>query len=258
MSLADLPVWAALPVAAAAGLVSFASPCVLPLLPGYAAWLAGDLSVAAPAADDAAVQRTRLRSQAQPLVRSLAFVAGFAVPFTVLGAGAAAASEVLVERRSLLELVAGIVVALLGLSMLADRTLVPARLTAFPAGAAHAHSRRRGMVQPAIVGAASALAWTPCIGPVLAAILVIAGAGGDPVRGAALLLAWSLGLGVPFVVGALAIGWSAGLSRRLRLHARAIRRGSGLVLLLTGAAIATGLFGAVAGELARLAPGWLA
>lgn len=241
MDLAGLPALAALGAALTAGAVSFLSPCVAPLLPGYVAFVAGG---------SAAGERGALP-------RACGFVAGFVLLFAALGATAAAFSRELGESRALLELGSGLLVALLGLAMVFDRQLVPASL------ASRLQQRTSTLGAPASVlaampvGAAFAIAWSPCIGPALAAILAIASGGADPRWGATLLVVYGLGLGVPFLLAAVALERVRGIPTRLRRHARTIRIVAGALLVALGIAMATGGFGQVTARLARSVPDWL-
>jgi cytochrome c-type biogenesis protein len=242
MDIAGLSPIAALAVALLAGAASFLSPCVAPLLPGYVAFVAGG------SADDAR----------GALPRAAGFVAGFVVLFAALGATAAAFSRQLLAERATLELVSGLLVALLGLAMAFDRSFVPAR------AGARVQARTSDLGTPATalaampVGAAFAIAWSPCIGPALAAILALAAGGAQPAWGATLLVAYGLGLGIPFLLGAIALDRVHAVSRALRRHARTIRITGGILLVVLGVAIATGAFGAIAARLAQVVPGWLA
>jgi cytochrome c-type biogenesis protein len=241
MDIAGLPTYAALLVAIAAGAASFLSPCVAPLLPGYIAFVGGS---------SAAEERGALP-------RAIGFVAGFVLLFAVLGATAATFSRELAARRDTLELVCGLIVALLGLAMVFDRSLIPA------AAAARMQQRNASLGAPASavaampVGAAFAVAWSPCIGPALAAILALAAGSADPARGAALLVAYGIGLGIPFILGAIALDRVQSISSRVRRHARGIRIVGGTLLVVLGVAIATGAFGQLAARLARIVPSWI-
>lgn len=241
MDIAGLSTYAALLVALAAGLVSFLSPCVAPLLPGYIAFVGG----------------TSAGRSGGALPRALGFVAGFVLLFAALGATAAGFSRQLAAQRGMLELICGLIVALLGLTMIFDRSLVPAAV------AARLQQRSSRLNTPASalaampVGAAFAVAWSPCIGPALAAILVLAAGGTDPARGAMLLVAYGIGLGIPFVLGAIAIDRVHAISTRVRTHARGIRLVGGVMLVALGVAIATGVFGMLAAHLARFVPTWI-
>jgi cytochrome c-type biogenesis protein len=224
MDIAGLPTYAALLVAIAAGAASFLSPCVAPLLPGYIAFVGGS---------SAAEERGALP-------RAIGFVAGFVLLFAVLGATAATFSRELAARRDTLELVCGLIVALLGLAQRNASLGAPASAVA---------------AMP--VGAAFAVAWSPCIGPALAAILALAAGSADPARGAALLVAYGIGLGIPFILGAIALDRVQSISSRVRRHARGIRIVGGTLLVVLGVAIATGAFGQLAARLARIVPSWI-
>jgi cytochrome c-type biogenesis protein len=241
MDIAGLPTYAAFLVALAAGIASFLSPCVAPLLPGYIAFIGGSSAG---------------RNEGA-LPRAIGFVAGFVLLFAALGATAAGFSRELAARRDLLELVSGLIVALLGLAMAFDRSLVPAA-----AGARmQQHSSRLGapasMLSAMPVGAAFAIAWSPCIGPALAAILALAAGSTDPTRGALLLVTYGIGLGIPFLLGAIALDRVQAISSSVRRHARGIRIVGGSMLVVLGIAIATGAFGALAAHLARIVPDWI-
>ena len=242
MDVASLPAWSALAVAAAAGAASFLSPCVAPLLPGYVAFVAGG---------------TGEQGGSGATARAAGFVAGFTILFAALGATAATFSRELIESRALLELASGLVVALLGLAMVFDRALMPAALAASAQRSTTKHAAPRSVLGAMPVGAAFAIAWSPCIGPALAAILALAAGGARPGWGATLLVAYGLGLGVPFILGAIALERVRGVSSALRRHAAAIRIVGGVLLVILGVAIATGRFGDVTAHLARIAPDWL-
>jgi cytochrome c-type biogenesis protein len=240
MDVSSLPIAAALGVAAAAGAASFLSPCVAPLLPGYVAFVAGN-------ADDGH----------HALPRAFGFVAGFVVLFALLGASAAALSRSLTANRDLLELVSGLVVALLGLAMAFDRSIVPGALVRSTQRRTASSSSPATALAAMPIGAAFAIAWSPCIGPALAAILALAAGDARPGFGAVLLIAYGIGLGVPFILGAIALDRVTMVSRALRRHAKGIRIVGGALLTVLGIAIATGQFGIVTAHLARIAPDWL-
>ncbi|MCW2949841.1 MAG: hypothetical protein JWN41_854, partial [Thermoleophilia bacterium] len=184
MDVSHLPVIAALGVATAAGAASFLSPCVAPLLPGYLAFIAGGAE-----------------SDRRALPRALGFVGGFVILFALLGASAATLSRSLAAHRDYVELVSGLLVALLGLAMALNRPIVPARLVRRTQQRASASGSPRTALAAMPVGAAFAVAWSPCIGPALAAILALAAGESRPGYGAVLLIAYGVGLGIPFVLG---------------------------------------------------------
>lgn len=241
MELAGLSPAAALAVASFAGVASFLSPCVAPLLPGYLAFVAGPGST----------------SRSGVLPRALGFVAGFVVLFALLGASAATLSRQLDAHRAELELVSGLVVALLGLAMVFGKSPMPT------GAGTRMQERTSRMGSPASIaaampiGAAFAIAWSPCIGPALAAILTLAAGGASPAWGATLLVAYGIGLGIPFLLGAVALDRVHAVSRRLRRNVRLVNIVCGLALLVLGLAIATGSFGSVTARLARSVPDWM-
>ena len=221
-------------LALVAGAVSFSSPCVLPLLPGYVSYVSGLCGASsgggASASSLGLAQRRRVRLGAG------LFVAGFTTVFTVLGATASALGLLLRQNLDIVNLVGGAVVVVLGLVMtgLLRMPLLQRQarfeLTAIGAGPGGAFP----------LGAAFAFAWTPCVGPVLASVLTAAAGSADPGRGVVLLLAYALGLGAPFLV--LAAGVARGRDRFgwLRRHARWIEIGGGIGLVITGVLMMTG------------------
>jgi cytochrome c-type biogenesis protein len=229
--------WWAPALAFAAGVVSFASPCVLPLVPGYVSFVTGS--------------RATEGEGRRPLVPMLLFILGFTLVFTLLGAFAG--TFVPFIRDPWFQRAAGLVVLLLGLLMIGY---------ALRRGSPALYAERRPLLErmrPGKAGAfplgiAFAAGWTPCIGPVLAGILAIAASGGT-VKGAALLVVYSLGLGLPFLlvgIGADRLVRSLGWVRR---HYRVIAGVSGALLAAVGILLMTGLFRQVFGPLARFAPG---
>jgi cytochrome c-type biogenesis protein len=205
-----------LPVAFLAGLLSIITPCVLPLVPGY---LSAVSAVEADRLGEAGVGRRVARS-------SIPFVLGFTIVFVALGAGAAALGGLLdLNRRSEL---AGFVLVVLGLAFLGllpwpERIVAPGLLTG---------ARRRG--SGALLGAAFAVCAAPCIGTVLASVLVLAGNTETAVKGSVLLAAYSAGLGIAFVLAAVAFVRAMSAFRWLRDHYRAIRMVSGAALVVLG------------------------
>ena len=211
---------AALPVLALlAGVLSFSSPCTLPLVPGYLGYMSG-------------VRSSRQRT----LGAAALFVTGFALVFTALGAGASSLGGLLLDHRLLLERVAGALIVLLGLFVLGlvrlpylmreGRPLL-ARVRPGPGGAL-------------LLGVAFAFGWTPCVGPVLGSILVLAGASGTLTQGAVLLLLYSLGLGVPFIAAALFLDRFQAVSAWLRRHATVINASGGILLVAMGVLVGVG------------------
>jgi cytochrome c-type biogenesis protein len=208
----------------AAGVVSFVSPCVLPLIPGYLSFVSG-------------VGFGELGARPRRVVgQTFWFVLGFGVMFALFGAGAAWFGNTLLVHRRSLEIVAGAFIVLAGLvyaglplptPLLAERRI---RVRRQPGGP----------ITVLAAGVAFAIGWTPCIGPTLAAILTLAAAEGHAEQGAALLLVYALGLGVPFLVFGLAFTRTLGLAHALRRRWRLVSVGSGTLLVAFGVLLATG------------------
>lgn len=210
-----------IPVAFIAGLASFLSPCVLPLVPGYLSYMSG-MSVGT-AGDATALKTTRV---------ALLFVLGFSVVFVAFGATATLLGSFLLENKDLLARVGGVFIIFMGLVFMGV-VKIPMLYRE-----ARFHPRPgAGMWGSFVLGSAFAFGWTPCIGATLGAVLTMAagrGTSGGPAEGAVLLAVYSLGLGVPFVLAALgvsrlttALGW-------LRRHMRTVNLASGALLVLVG------------------------
>lgn len=217
-----------LPGAFLAGLLSFASPCVLPLVPAYLGFLTGATADGAAAADATVRRRT--------IGLSLAFVAGFGAVFVVLGATASGLGRVVLAHAEVLTIAGGLLLIVFGLHFLGIFK-VPLFYRQFRFDPA---ARPAGGVGAFLVGAAFAFGWTPCVGPMLAAILMLAGAEASLGRGAALLAAYAAGIGIPFVVAAAFTGpfvrWAVRARRRLDL----VEKASGVLLIATGIAFLSG------------------
>lgn len=216
-----------------AGVVSFLSPCVLPLIPGYLSFLGG-LSLADP---DARRSRTL-----DVLVPALWFVSGFSVVFVTLGVSASLLGGVLAGNRLLLSRVSGAAIFLFGFFMLG---LIKVPWLYAEARFDPARARTLGRWAAPVMGIAFGFAWTPCVGPILGSILMLAAGRGHATEGAGLLAAYSAGLGIPFLAAAALLGRLGGLMKWLNRRALVISRVSGVVLMLLGAAIATGTLGTV-------------
>jgi cytochrome c-type biogenesis protein len=211
-----------------AGVVSFLSPCVLPLLPAYISFITG-MSLGELKGQDRSVRRV--------LGPVLLFVLGFTLVFVALGASASVLGALVNANRQVLSRVAGVIVALFGLVLL---DVVP--LPWVHGGLDAARFRRFGPWTALMLGVAFPLALGPCAGPVYGAILTLAIDTRSVTSGALLLLVYSAGLAIPFVVLSLLLGRMAVTLTWLARHAKTINRVAGAVLVVTGIAMATGLF----------------
>jgi cytochrome c-type biogenesis protein len=221
------------PIAGAvlAGLLSFLSPCVLPLVPPYLCFLAGASLEELTASGEGA--RTPL---ARILGSAVAFVVGFSVVFVTLGAAASAAGQWLRDYKAPLGYLAGALIILMGLHFLGLL-----RIPLLEREARYHHAERpAGLLGAFAIGLAFAFGWTPCIGPVLGAILSVAASGDSVGRGAFLLAVYSAGLGLPFLAAAFAMRPFLGLMRRFRRHVASVERIMGGMLVATGVLFLTG------------------
>jgi len=221
----------ALPLAVLAGFVSFASPCVLPLVPGYLGYVTGLTGVE--------LERQR---RGRLVAGAALFVAGFSAVFVTAGWLAGAAGDALVEQRTTLTRVLGGVTILLGLVFAG---LVPRLSGSRPLDVRPA----AGLAGAPLLGAVFGLGWSPCIGPTLAAIVSLSGDFGDPGRGAVLAAAYCVGLGVPFLFAALAYRRAMSAFGVLRRHRLAITRAGGVMLVAIGVLLVTGWWAGIVGSL---------
>jgi cytochrome c-type biogenesis protein len=216
----------------AAGFLSFVSPCVLPLIPGYISFISGASMEEMRGGGDVAPSTTRL----QIFLTSLAFVIGFSIVFVALGASATAVGKFMFARLPLLSKIAGGVLIIFGL-----HTMGVFRL-AFLEAEKRVHTQRKpaGPLGAMLVGVAFAFGWTPCIGPILGGILAIAGSKNSVWEGVTLLAVYSLGLGIPFLITSLAINQFFAAVKRIRRYYHAIEVTSGALLVAIGVLIITG------------------
>jgi cytochrome c-type biogenesis protein len=220
-------------VAMLAGAVSFLSPCVLPLVPSYLSLMSG-VGASQLAVATQVDQRRILRS-------TLLFVAGYTAVFTALGAGASAIGSFLIVNSVLLRRISGFLIVVMGLALAGlVRPAAFDRERRF-----HVSASALGAWAPPVMGVAFAFGWSPCIGPVLGAILALAGNGKSLTRGVLLLLAYSLGLGIPFVASGLAFGRLTGAFTWVKRHFGVINLVSGLLLAALGVLLLTGWIGEV-------------
>ena len=207
-----------------AGLLSFVSPCVLPLVPPYLSFLAG-------------VSLDQLTDGERPsdvtrrvLITAVVFVLGFSTVFVGLGASASFFGSFLTEYLSVLGYIAGAVILILGLHFLGVFRIG----LLFREARFQVSTKPIGLVGAYVIGLAFAFGWTPCVGPVLAAILLYAGSEAEVVKGASLLLAYSLGIGLPFIAAALFAGPFMKWMQKHRRHMGKVEKVMGAMLVVTG------------------------
>jgi cytochrome c-type biogenesis protein len=233
-------------VAFSAGLFSFLSPCVLPLFPSYISFITG-MSVGDLTADLTADARRRV------LVHAVAFVLGFSLVFVALGASFSAAGQFLFTYRDGIRRIGGALIVLFGLYIAGVL-----RIGVFGRTASwQLREKPAGYVGSFIVGVTFAIGWTPCVGPILGAILSLAGTAETVERGVGLLVAYSAGLGVPFLVSALALGPFLRFFKRYRPFIPVVERGAGVLLVLVGVLVFTNYYVILNSWAISLTPEWL-
>ncbi len=219
----------------AAGVVSFISPCVLPLIPAYLSFLTGSSLEELKAGGDA-TQRARV------LMHALAFIAGFTLVFMALGFTASAIGNALLNYRDIVARVGGLVVIVLGLNMIGVFKIPLLAMDKRPQW----RSANRSYLASFVVGLGFAAGWSPCIGPILAGILALATQQSYGVA-TLLLFVYSLGLALPFVLTAAAISQALGALNRIKRYLGAIEITAGAFLVATGIVLITGTFTRIAG-----------
>jgi cytochrome c-type biogenesis protein len=218
-----------IPAALLAGLVSFLSPCVLPLVPPYLIYLTGATI------EHVASEEAESSSRRAVMVSALLFVAGFSTVFVLLGASASLIGGLIRAWSAQLAIVAGIVIIVMGLHFLGltriGLLMREGRLTM---------PKPVGLWGAYVMGLAFAFGWTPCIGPILAAILSIAAAEATVARGAGLLAVYSAGLGIPFLIAAFMVEQFSAVFARMKRHLATVERAMGVLMIITGIGFLTG------------------
>jgi len=219
-----------------AGVASFLAPCLVPLVPAYLGMIVGE------SADTG--------DTAKAVPATMIFIAGFALVFAALGTVAGSIGSSLSDVQDVLQRVGGVIVVVLGLVLLGvlrGRVVRERRLvTRLPNIA--------GPARPLVLGVAFGAAWSPCVGPLLGAALVIAARGGEPLRGALLLLAYAAGIGVPFLLASLGLAASPGVASSVRRVGPVLEKVGGMLLVILGVLLATGTYAHLTSYLARFAP----
>ena len=233
-------------VAFSAGLFSFLSPCVLPLFPSYLSFITG-MSMDRLTGEFDASERTRA------FLHSLAFVAGFTVVFVALGASFSAAGQFLFDYRDWIRIAGGVLIIVFGLYIAGVL-----RVGLFGRSAQIAiKSKPAGFVGSFAVGLTFAIGWTPCVGPVLGSILTLAGNDKTVGQGVALLFAYSLGLGLPFLLFSVALGSFLRFFKRYRPLIPVVERAAGVLLVVVGVLVASNYYVVLNSWAISLTPDWL-
>ncbi|MEP6481294.1 MAG: cytochrome c biogenesis protein CcdA [Rhodoglobus sp.] len=225
-----------------AGLVSFASPCVLPLVPSYLAYVGGFSSMGGTDAE-------RKKGRSRLLLGVLLFILGFSLVFVTLGVLFGTAGLLLRPWLDLILRIAGVVVIIMGLVFIgqvtfAQRTIRPSWKVA------------TGLVGAPLLGIVFGLGWAPCVGPTLIAVYALAVDAGNPGRGALLAVAYCLGLGIPFLLVALGLNWVTGSVAWLKRHIRLINIIGGALLIVIGVLMVSGLWRIAISNLGSVIDGW--
>jgi cytochrome c-type biogenesis protein len=215
-----------------AGLASFLSPCVFSLVPAYVGYLSGRA-----AGGEGGSNRWLTFSH------GLAFVLGFSAVFVLLGVAASAAGRLLYDTRFWLAKIGGVVVVIFGLHMIG---LIHIPFLAYDTRVSQAPDRKWGYLSSALMGVFFSAGWSPCVGPVLGAILTLAINGGSISLGATLLVFYSAGLALPFLVAALGIGWVTTILRKYNKIMRYVEVGMGILLVIVGVMLFSGIFEVIA------------
>ena len=233
-------------VSFSAGLFSFLSPCVLPLFPSYLSFITG-MSVADLTADLGGAARRRV------LLQALAFIVGFSLVFVALGASFSAAGQLLLDYRPWIRRAGGILIVIFGLYIAGVlRIGLFGRTQQW-----QLREKPAGYLGSLAVGVTFGIGWTPCVGPILGAILSLASTTENVQRGVGLLVAYSAGLGLPFLLSAMALGPFLRAFKRYRPFIPVVERAAGVLLVIVGVLVFTNYFTYLNAWTVSLTPEWL-
>ena len=234
-------------VAFAAGVFSFLSPCVLPLIPSYLSFVSG-VSL-----DEMRSEQGRTRVRWRVVLNSLAFIVGFSLVFVSLGASASFLGGLFLSYRNAIRILGGVFIVLVGLYLIG----------AFKIGALERYlqfdlkDKPAGYLGSILVGITFAVAWTPCVGPILGATLALASTADDVGRGTLLLSSYAAGLALPFFLSALAINSFLQFSQQIRRHISVIHVAGGVLLIIAGLLLITDYMTLLNAYVLRFTPDWL-
>jgi cytochrome c-type biogenesis protein len=234
-------------VAFAAGVLSFLSPCVLPLIPSYLSFVSG-ISL-----EEMRGEQARARVRWRVVLNSVAFIIGFSLVFVSLGASASFIGSFFLNYRNLIRLLGGMFIVAVGLYLIGIfKVAALERYLQF-----NLKDKPAGYLGSVLVGVTFAVAWTPCVGPILGAILAIAGTSADIGRGVVLLAMYAVGLAVPFFFSALAVNSFFQFSQAFRRYIQAFHVASGVLLVLAGILLMTDYMTSLNTYVLRFTPAWL-
>ena len=228
--------WLAIPVAMLAGLVSFLSPCVLPLVPGYLGFIGGAVAPRrAVGSTGGATPSVEAPARSRLVVGVLLFILGFTLVFVLYTVLSGTFGVFFLRWGDLITRILGVVIILMGLVFLGAFGFAQREFRF------HVDSKA-GVIGAPLLGIALGIGWAPCMGPTLGAIIALSFNAGDPVRAGFLGLAYSLGLGIPFLLVALGFGWATKTIGFLRRHIRVVNISGGVLLIVLGVLMVTGLW----------------